>query len=459
MGAERRTASADLHLFESEIGSHLFVADGSRIYDVDDSLRRQWEGLIQNRDADEVWSSLGLDGEATRRWIDERPSPVPPLSSLSLNIAQACNLGCGYCYADEGRFGKNARSMPPDIARQAVNRLIAEAAPSSDLLIGFMGGEPLLNSKVLHDVVLYASERAAQTGHRARFSITTNATLLTPEDALLFHEFPFCVQVSIDGPREIHDRLRPMHGGNGSYERVLRGLELLNQAGRPRQLSARVTVTRGSGELQATLEHLIGLGFDDVGFAVALVSPSSLLQIQSADFDGLLRQMVSCGRKCLTELKAGRNYPFTNFLTAMEEIHRGTHRPYPCGAGAAYLSASAEGNLYACHRLVDDPRFAMGDVWSGSDHAARTHHLRANHVDQMEPCKKCWARYLCGGGCYHEVAKRGRMGCDYIRGWLDFCLAAYADLSAVSPRGWFSGEERCAKSGNITMHMGSAGAF
>jgi uncharacterized protein len=145
--------------------------------------------------------------------------------------------------------------------------------------------------------------------------------------------------------------------------------------------------------------------------------------------------MLVCGRKALAELKAGRAFPFSNFLTAMEQIHRGSHRPYPCGAGAGYLSASAEGNLYACHRLVDDPAFAMGSVSSGSDVVARARHLTSNHVDRMQPCSTCWARYLCGGGCYHEVSRRGRPGCDFIRGWLEFCLGAYAELSMIYPRG------------------------
>ena len=75
----------------------------------------------------------------------------------------------------------------------------------------------------------------------------------------------------------------------------------------------------------------------------------------------------------------------------------------------------------------------MGDVFSGTDDARRAQHLARSHVDRMEPCRSCWARYLCGGGCYHEVERRGRIGCDYIRGWLDFCLAAYAELSAHGP--------------------------
>ena len=55
------------------------------------------------------------------------------------------------------------------------------------------------------------------------------------------------------------------------------------------------------------------------------------------------------------------------------------------------------------------------------------------HVDRQEPCRSCWARYLCGGGCYHEVERRGRIACDYIRDWLTFCIASYAEISAKAP--------------------------
>jgi uncharacterized protein len=417
------------------MGSHLFVSDGSRIYDIDEALAQKIDELLDSYGAEEVWEQLGLDGRATRSWIDERPSPVPALGSISLNVAQACNMACGYCYADEGKFGGTARLMPADVVRKSVDRLIAEAQPGANLLLGFMGGEPLLNRHLIHEIVPYAAERCAAAGHQVRFSITTNATLLSPDDARLFASYPFAVQISIDGAAALNDRQRPMRSGGGSYERVLRGLDILAQHGRPRQLSARMTVTRESGELLPALEHLMGLGFDEVGLAPVSVSPAAKHTLDPAGFDYLLQQMIACGRRALAELKAGRAFPFSNFLTAMEQIHRGSHQPYPCSAGAGYLSANAEGKLYACHRLVDDPAFAMGDVSGGSDEAARARHLTANHVDRMQPCATCWARYLCGGGCYHEVSRRGRPGCDYIRGWLAFCLAAYAELSAIFPRG------------------------
>jgi uncharacterized protein len=120
-------------------------------------------------------------------------------------------------------------------------------------------------------------------------------------------------------------------------------------------------------------------------------------------------------------------------VNALREIHKGTHRPYPCGAGAGYLGVSADGGLYACHRFVEDPAGTMGDVQAGIDHLRQRHWLANRHVHQQEPCRSCWARYLCGGGCHHEVMHRGRPACNYIRGWVDYCLQAYIRLLEHRP--------------------------
>lgn len=409
---------AQYRVIDSAVGPQLFIVDGSRLYDL------ECEAIPSPESIAALLADLANEDPAIR------PEPVEPpqLHSLSLNVAQTCNMACVYCYADEGRFGGSSRLMSDEVALEAIDRLFSEAEPGADVVVGFMGGEPLVNRRLVHLATQYASKHAR--GRDVRFSLTTNGTLVTGEDARLFHQFPFTVQVSIDGNRSANDRARPMKGGGSSYDAVRRTLELFREHGRPRQLSARVTVTPQTTELQEILEHLLGLGFDDVGFAPVLVSPNPECEFKAEQFESFLDQMIACGRIALEQLRAGRPYPFSNFTTALDEIHRGTHRPYPCGAGAAYLSVNAEGDLFACHRLIDDPAFAMGNLQSGPDDGARRRHLANRHVDHVEPCRTCWARYLCGGGCYHEVTRRGRPGCDYIRGWIEFCISAYAELSA-----------------------------
>ncbi|MFE2562166.1 radical SAM protein [Streptomyces sp. NPDC059352] len=425
---------AQVRAFRSAHGAHLFVADGSRLYDLPEATAVRLEEWLSASEGslDELGRTLDLPLWGAPR-IDGTPLAPPPLSSISLNVMQACNLSCGHCYADEGRFGGSARAMPRATAYAAVDRLLAEAAPGSDVVVGFMGGEPLLARDLVHEVVRYAVRAGAATGHRVRFALTTNLTTVRPDDAALFAEHPFTVTVSLDGDRTGHDALRRAPGGASAYDRLRAGLDTLARHGRPRHLSARVSVTPYTGRLLDILEHGIALGFDEVGFGAVVSAPDPAYEITTEAFAGFLEQMTACGERALAELSAGRAYPFGNFQTAMEQLHRGAHRPYPCGAGAGYLSASAEGGLYACHRLVDDPAFAMGSLAAGPDTAARQRHLAERHVDRQEPCRSCWARYLCGGGCYHEVSRRGRPGCDYIRGWLSFCLRAYVELGQAAP--------------------------
>ena len=99
--------------------------------------------------------------------------------------------------------------------------------PGNDIVLGYIGGEPLLNRPVVHAATqTYAESAAASAGRRIRFSITTNATLITPQDAELFAAHHFSVAVSIDGDRAGNDPQRPMHDGSGSCmigsSRVLR---------------------------------------------------------------------------------------------------------------------------------------------------------------------------------------------------------------------------------------------
>ncbi|MGH2769268.1 MAG: radical SAM protein, partial [Actinomycetota bacterium] len=332
-----RALSAELRTFRSPGGSHLFVVDGSRIYDVSEELAARIESWTASEDAaapgaEVVWRALGLAGDSPR-YVDASPLAPPPLASLSLTVMQACNMSCGYCYADEGRFGGSARAMSLEVARAGVDRLITESEPGVDLVLGYMGGEPLLNRRIVHEITRYAAGAAEEAGHRIRFSLTTNLTTLQPDDARLFAEFPFTVTVSVDGARRENDALRRMKDGSGAYDRVLGGLEVLQRHGRPRHLGARVTVTPRSGDLLPVLDHLIGLGFDEVGFAAVLVSPDPTLAFSSADFPPFLDRMIACGEKALGEIRAGRTYPFGNLETALHQIYLGTHRPYPCGAG------------------------------------------------------------------------------------------------------------------------------
>lgn len=411
---------ADRHFFDEH---HVLLPNGNRVYALTEDARRRLET-----------GELDL---AAPPYIGENEVPEsPPLRAISLAVAQKCNLGCTYCYAQQGEFGGAAKNMPLDVALRAVDLLFRDAGPGDRVNVAFLGGEPLFNRPVLQAATEHACRLAGERGAQATFSITTNGTLLRAEDADFFEEHRFAVTISVDGIGETHDCLRPTRSGRGSFDTLLAHVTPLLEAQRAMQVSARVTVTPHNLALPETLDALIGLGFHSVGFSPMLRSPSGADELSHDDLATMLDGMVACGEAFERAVLDGRRYPFANAVNALREIHRGTHRPYPCGAGAGYLGVSADGELASCHRFVGDADGAMGDVDRGIDRQAQETWLRERHVHSQEPCNTCWARYLCGGGCHHEVIRRGRPACDYIRGWLHYCLGAYVRLLAQRPE-WF----------------------
>jgi uncharacterized protein len=428
----------DWHLLPNPVGSggSLFLPDRSRLYDLD---AEAWAAAAQAYADDKADLPAWLADEIPQT---PRPSATPPgrprLHAFSLAVAQACNLGCTYCYAQEGSFGGPARQMSREIAFAAVERLLDEASPGEVASLAFLGGEPMLNRAVLRATTEHAARLAAAKGVTVRFAITTNGTLLEPEDGEFFERHGFAVTISLDGVGAAHDAQRPTKAGGATYERIIARVRPLLARQQQMQVSARVTVTPGNLALHETLDSFLELGFHSVGFSPLLASPTGRGEMTREELPRLLAEMVMCGLAFERAVVEGRRYPFLNMVNAMREIHLGTHRPMPCGAGAGYLGVSAEGDLAACHRFVGDPLGGFGSLAAGVDEQVQDRWIRERQVDLQEPCHSCWARYLCGGGCHHEVLHRGRTACSFIRGWLHYCLQAYTRLSRLRPE-YFAG--------------------
>ena len=416
------------HLFPTELGWHVLVTRGSRLYRVSDDFPEAW------RAADEPRRKTLLD-EAGIEAAGAVPEPEPPrLRALSLALAQKCNLACSYCYAEQGEFGGEPRNMPLEEALRAVDLLLGGVNRGDTVSLSFLGGEPLLNRPVLRAATQRAALLASRNGVNLSLSITTNGTLVTPEDGAFFEEHGFAVTASLDGIGSVHDRQRPFRNGQGTYARIVDRIEPLLRMQRRMQVSARMTATPDSADsVKPNVDALIDLGFHSVGVSPMLASPNGNGEMGQNHLAQLLDSMKACGRAFEAAVVRGARYPFLNSMNAMKEIHRGACRSHPCGAGISYFGVSAEGNLFACHRFVNDPSAAFGTTAAGMDPDRALGWSLQRQVDYQSPCSTCWARYLCGGGCHHEVLRRGRPACDFIRGWLEYCLAAYVRLRAFQP--------------------------
>ncbi|HET9099003.1 MAG TPA: radical SAM protein, partial [Acidobacteriaceae bacterium] len=323
-----------VHLIETARGGNLFVADGSRLFAAGLSLYSRFESAIHEGNSTEISALLDKVGLGESPLIDDEPLSNPAIHALSLAIAQKCNLGCTYCYAQQGEFGGAGKNMALAEATRAVDLLVNGADEGARLNLAFLGGEPLVNRAVLQAATLYAAELAERRGNPITFSITTNGTLLTEADAEFFEAHAFAVTISLDGPRETHNLLRPFKSGNGSFDAILQRIRPLLALQRRMQVSARVTVTPANLELRRTLDEFIDLGFHSVGFSPMLSSPSGNGEMQGENLETMLGEMIDCGREFERRTVKGERYPFANMTNAMREIQRGTHRPYPCGAGA-----------------------------------------------------------------------------------------------------------------------------
>jgi len=425
--------SRDVHLIAAEDGHQLFLVEGSRLFSIDAETATKVGAAASSSDPGALHRQIDELGLGCPPLINDDPPRDIEVRALSLAVAQKCNLGCSYCYARGGDFGSTPKNMSAATALQAVDVLLSSAKPSERVNLAFLGGEPLANREVIHEATRYAAASARRKEIALTFSITTNGTLVAPRDIDLFDEHGFAVTVSLDGLRADHDRLRPFRGGRGSFDRIMANLSpLLARQGRM-QVSARITVTPQNLALRQTLDAFIALGFHSIGFSPMLSAPDAKHEMQHDDLAIMLEQMVDCGSEFERRVVIGERYPFANMTNALREIHKGTHRPYPCGAGAGYFGVSADGDLSACHRFVGDDAGAMGDITTGIDRARQARWLSDRHVHRQEPCNGCWARYLCGGGCHHEVINRGRPACDFIRGWLHYCLTAYGRLLRQRP--------------------------
>lgn len=429
-----RPSSARLHLLETQGRGYLFDVEGGRLRPVSGAVGGAIAAALDAGDAmraELIASGLGLLSPAPAA----PPAPTSvPVRAISLAIAQKCNLGCTYCYAQQGGFGGKPKDMPEAVARASVDRLLAGAQAGEPVTLAFMGGEPLANREALHAVSHYAAQEAARRGAPIRFALTTNATLITAEDIALFQRYAFTLTVSVDGVGPAHDALRPFAGGRGSFDRVAANVRrLLAAPARRFRVLGRVTVTPENLDLPATLSGLLAMGFDSVMFAPLLSAPSGGGQMRGADFDRLLDQLSRCAEMFRREAAEGRLLPVSNVLKTLQRIHAYNREHYPCGAGGGYMAASAEGDLFACHRFVDDPDGYLGDAAAGVSPERQARWLGARNLQSQTPCTSCWARYLCSGSCHYEVLKVGRPACDYIRGWADQCLQIYADLARERP--------------------------
>ena len=151
---------------------------------------------------------------------------------LAKPTGAVCNLDCEYCFflSKEMLYPGSRFRMADDLLEQYIRQLIEAHAHSPLVTIAWQGGEPTLMGLDFFRRSVELTRQYLRRGQRAEHTIQTNGTLLDDEWAAFFKANDFLVGVSIDGPRELHDRYRVNKGGKGSFDDVMRGLDHLRDA-------------------------------------------------------------------------------------------------------------------------------------------------------------------------------------------------------------------------------------
>ena len=395
---------------------------------------------------DEMERAEALSSGAAKPAVPKIPIVKFPLQRVVLNLTNQCNLACAYCYEySEDKISKSdgkPNYMSVEVAHAAIDMLLGESEGRGSIHVTFFGGETLLNFPAMRSTVEYSKQKAAAAGKRVEFSLTTNATLLNEEIIDFFSEHGIGVTVSIDGDRELNDRMRVFHDGRGSYEVIAPKIKRLLERHRTNSIGARVTLTSGVTDVCRIYRHLTSeLGFNAVGFSPATASPDRLYHIGTRKMDNILEGFSELAWEYRDAAVEGRQHGFSNVSDTLKELHSGVSKAYPCGAGLGLLGVSTGGDIGLCHRFADAPVGKMGHVQNGGvDHTARKDFLSTHHIGARYDCHTCWARPVCSGGCYHEAyihygntSAANLHYCDWIRGWNDLCLRIYGEISVRNP--------------------------
>jgi len=339
------------------------------------------------------------------------PVPFRFPSFFSIHLTDSCNFKCTYCYADAASSGKK---MKKTTALTIIDKIFDDFF-RQDITIEFHGGEPLLARGMLGDLCARIREREKKgKGASCTILLQTNGSLVTPADIELFKTCGISVGVSLDGPREVHDRNRVYHDGRGTWEDAMRGFRLLREnhirggllavVQDPREYVDICRFILDQGITGFRLNHMICQGRGDV--KLDEVTPRG--EFFAREFLELVDFLYDYSVQH-PELSIDV-WPLNIMLAHLVSAHR----PFmcmrsPCGAGSHGLGFDYRGDIYPCEQLAGFSEMNVGTALGHEglrvvlEKSPVIQKVKERTVQSMEKCRGCTWRNFCGGGCTAEA--------------------------------------------------------
>lgn len=356
------------------------------------------------------------------------------VKALCLHIAHTCNLNCAYCFASQGKYHGQRALMSFETGKRALDFLVENSGTRHHLEVDFFGGEPLMNFQTVKDLVAYARRIEQEKNKKFRFTLTTNGMLIDDDVIDFANRECSNVVLSLDGRKEIHDRYRVDHAGNGSWEQIIPKFQKLVAARGGKNYYMRGTFTHANPDFLEDIKVMLDLGFTELSMEPVVCAPDDPAALTQDDLPVVLSQYEQLAALMIERRKTGKPFTFYHYmidLTGGPCIYK---RISGCGSGTEYMAVTPWGDLYPCHQFVGDAAFRLGDIENGVQNTAVQQEFMSCNVYAREECRSCWARLYCSGGCaanaYHATGSiRGvyAYGCELFRKRMECAIMAEID--------------------------------
>ena len=344
------------------------------------------------------------------------------IKALCLHVAHTCNLNCTYCFAAQGKYHGERALMSFETGKSALDFLVENSGKRRNLEVDFFGGEPLMNFEVVKQLVAYARSIEDKCGKHFRFTLTTNGVLLDDEVTEFANRECHNVVLSLDGRKEVHDRLRKTINGKGSYDTIVPKFQKFVKARGDKGYYVRGTFTHNNTDFTNDIFHMADLGFTELSMEPVVCAPGEEYALTEEDLPVLFEQYEILAKEMLRREREGRPFTFYHYmldLTGGPCIYK---RISGCGSGTEYLAVTPWGELYPCHQFVGDPKYSMGNIWDGVTNKALQDEFKLCNAYARPDCKDCWAKLYCSGGCaanaYHatgSITGTYHYGCELFK--------------------------------------------
>ncbi len=337
--------------------------------------------------------------DAYEEYIGEFKNRPTVVKALCLHIAHDCNLKCRYCFAEEGEYHGHRELMSYEVGKAALDFLIANSGSRRNLEVDFFGGEPTMNFQVVKDLVAYGREQEQLHQKNFRFTLTTNGILLNDEIMEFANKEMANVVLSIDGRKEVNDYMRPLRGGQGSYDKIIPKFKQLAESRNQNNYYVRGTYTHHNLDFSKDVLHLADLGFKQISVEPVVAAEDEVYALQEADLPKLYEEYDALAVEMIRREKEGQDFNFFHFMIDLEGGPCVAKRLSGCGSGTEYLAVTPWGDLYPCHQFVGQEEFLMGNVKEGVKRTDIRDEFKGCNVYAKEKCRECFARFYCSGGC------------------------------------------------------------